>query len=402
MIQKDLGRLVGMIAVMSSLVLVGCGTEPEEEPAETQDMWTLTGDDMGAEDMSEPVDQAKGAGDLPDEMHPFADMHHVDMNPVEDMPADMPPAEDMPEDMEPVDMPDLLDMPEDMEPVDMAPMDLDMRPDMYPPVTSDPLMGGGRAADVILPTGFDNSHDVPLIIALHGYGGNSAEVPRYFSLAGNVDSKDFIIVAPNGTPDLIGSKFWNATDACCDGFNNGVDDVAYIRDLISEAKQRFAIDAGRVYVVGYSNGGFMSHRMACDAADVVTGIFSLAGATYKDISSCNPSRPVAVFQLHGTADQTIKYEGGSAYPGGAQHPSALDTVTNWATLNGCTPTPVMLDNTEVNAVVVDETTVTGFNNCPTDGTVELWTIDGAPHNPQLYSTFGPMLLDRLFAFDRTP
>lgn len=291
---------------------------------------------------------------------------------------------------------------EDMDVADMIVEPADMGPISYPPVTDTDLMGMGRPAKVFVPRTFDNTRQVPLVIALHGYGGDRDNVPNYFSLARNVDDKDFVLVAPDGNKDLLGSQFWNATDACCDGFNSGVDDHAYVRGLIQEAKQRFNIDGGRVYVVGYSNGGFMSYRMACESADIVTGIFTLAGATYKNVMDCNPSRPVAVFQLHGTADQTIRYTGGTAYPGGSQHPGAVETVQHWASYNGCDPGLVMLDNTTVNAVTVEETTVQGFNNCPALAPVELWTLDGAPHNPGMPRTFGPMLLDRLFALDRTP
>ena len=267
----------------------------------------------------------------------------------------------------------------------------------------DAPLGGMRPARVTIPTGYDNSREVPLVIALHGFGGTDESVGRYFSLERNVDDRDFILVSPLGTTNAFGSTFWNATPACCDGFGTGIDDAGYIRGLIEEAFDRFNIDEGRVYVAGYSNGGFMSYRLACDSADYVTGIFVLAGGTYKDPTLCQPSRPVQILHLHGTSDQTIAYDGGSALQGVLpDHPGAVETVTNWATYNGCDPTPVGVDATEVDAVTVESATVTSFENCPSDGAVELWTLPDAPHNPGLPRTMGTYILDRFFAIDRTP
>jgi polyhydroxybutyrate depolymerase len=267
----------------------------------------------------------------------------------------------------------------------------------------DAPLGGTRPARVTLPAGYDNSREVPLVIALHGFGGTDESVGRYFSLERNVDDRDFILVSPQGTTNAFGSTFWNATPACCDGFDTGIDDAGYIRGLIEEAFGRFNVDEGRVYVAGYSNGGFMSYRMACDSADYVTGIFVLAGGTYKDPTLCQPSRPVQILHLHGTADETIAYDGGSALAGVLpEHPGAVETVTNWATYNGCDPTPVGVDAAAVDAVTVEDAAVTSFEGCPAGGAVELWTLPDAPHNPGLPRTLGTYVLDRFFAIDRTP
>lgn len=398
--QADLFKCFAFLT--SSLLIVGCGgnntTSQDEDMASggfvieedasmtaNMDMSQLPDRGMGGEDLGSMADLGGGgedAGGVGLDMAMDAGEVDLGMDPA-DMGGDL--SGDMGGGVEDMSLP----------PADMGPIN-------YPPVTDMDLAGMGRPAKVFVPQTFDNTRSVPLVVALHGYGGDRDNVPNYFSLARNVDDKDFVLIAPDGNKDLLGSQFWNATDACCDGFNNNPDDHGYIRGLIQEAKQRFNIDAGQVYVVGYSNGGFMSYRMACDSADLVTGIFTLAGATYKNAMDCNPSQPVAVFQLHGTADQTIKYNGGNAYPGGAQHPGAVETVEHWAAYNGCDPGIMMLDNSEVNAVTVEETTVQGFNNCPALAPVELWTLDGAPHNPGMPRTFGPMLLDRLFALDRTP
>ena len=277
----------------------------------------------------------------------------------------------------------------------------DMSAMNYPPVTRDPL-GGARPAQVILPAGFDNSREVPLVLALHGYSGNSMFHNSYFGLVRLVDERDFVLVSPEGTRDNRGNRFWNATPACCDAFRSGVDDAKYLRDLIEEASTRFRIDTGRVYLLGHSNGGFMSYRMACDSADVVTGVLSLAGASFKDPSDCEPSEPVRIVQMHGSADATILYGGGSAYPTAPLYPSAEETVSAWASYNGCSPGLIDLPTGAIAGAASLPVKVQSFEECPPQGSVELWTIQNGGHIPTLPMSFAEVVLDHLFAVDRTP
>ena len=80
--------------------------------------------------------------------------------------------------------------------------------------------------------------------------------------------------------------------------------------MVEEVAAEHAVDRRRVYVVGFSNGGFMSYRLACDHADRIAAIVSISGATYADPDRCAPSEPVAVLEVHGTDDRTIPYDGG--------------------------------------------------------------------------------------------
>jgi polyhydroxybutyrate depolymerase len=136
--------------------------------------------------------------------------------------------------------------------------------------------------------------------------------------------------------------------------------------------------------MGYSNGGFMSYRMACDVADRVAAIASLAGATWADTSRCRPSEPVSVLQIHGTADSVIAYEGGTR-PDAGTYPGAATSAAIWAGYDGCGTRP--LDTTETldldSALPGDETVVSRFATCPDGVGVELWTLQGGSHQPEI-------------------
>ena len=138
--------------------------------------------------------------------------------------------------------------------------------------------------------------------------------------ANSAAQRGFFYAYPNGTLDSDGNRFWNATDACCDFHRTGVDDVAYLAGVIGEIRASFAIDPKRIDLIGHSNGGFMSYAMACAQADQIAAMVSLAGATFMAPTDCAPTDPVAVLQIHGTADDTIAFDGGTVGgmgPGGS-------------------------------------------------------------------------------------
>jgi polyhydroxybutyrate depolymerase len=224
----------------------------------------------------------------------------------------------------------------------------------------------------------------PLIVLLHGYGASGQKQAAYFGILEVAAERGILVAYPDGTVDGLGRRFWNATDACCNFTGSEIDDVAYLDAVIDDVSRSHAVDPGRVYLVGHSNGGFMAHRMACQRADRIAAIVSLAGATWDDASRCEPSEPVAVLQVHGDADATIRYGGGVL--AGHAYPSALTTVERWAALNGCTGN---LETTglRLNLDLLNwgsDTRVERVRGCAGAGAdVELWTIEGGRHTPGL-------------------
>lgn len=247
---------------------------------------------------------------------------------------------------------------------------------------------GRGPVTVHLPAGYDPTVPAPLIVMLHGFGGSGPQVDAYFDLRSLQDAFGFLTCAPSGSVNGVGARFWNATDACCDFGNTNIDDSGYLRSLIEAIESAAAVDPRRIHVVGHSNGGFMTHRMACDHPDKIASIMSLAGATFADPLDCIGSGPVHVLQVHGTADNTILYNGGVLL--GVPYPGAVATVQQWAMRNGCS-----LNNTvQMQALDLDsgilgsESSITRFDGpCDQGGSSELWTIPGGAHSPALTSEF---------------
>lgn len=261
-------------------------------------------------------------------------------------------------------------------------------------------VGGDRPARVYVPAAYDGVAALPLVVLLHGYGIDGATQDLYWGLSRRVDADGFFLVVPDGTLDASGSRFWNATPACCDFGHVGVDDVAYIRGLVAEMKSRFAVDPARVFATGHSNGGFMSHRLACDAADDFAAIASLAGSTFLDAADCTPSQPVSVLELHGDMDPDVVYTGVAG-----EYPGAVETVDRWAALDMCDTTagPILSDAPiDLDAAIGgSETTLRRWSTGCAHGTeATLWTIVGAGHAPAFGRGFAPSLVAWLLAHPR--
>ena len=270
--------------------------------------------------------------------------------------------------------------------------------------------GGQRPVTVHVPSGYHKGSPAPLLVLLHGYSADATAVDDYFHLQPVLDERGVLYVVPNGTPDRAGDRFWNATDACCDLYDSGVDDSSYLQDVIHQAQDRYSVDPRRIFVVGHSNGGFMAYRMACDHSDTVAAIVSVAGAMYDDARKCSATQPVSVLQVHGSGDRVVPYQGGTI--NGVKVPSAGTTVRDWATFDGCALSPAgggRLDvatdaNTPSGSSPLPgaETRVLTFHqNCKAGSEVQLWTVEGAGHAPGFATDFARELVDFLLSHPKS-
>jgi polyhydroxybutyrate depolymerase len=141
------------------------------------------------------------------------------------------------------------------------------------------------------------------------------------------DAHGFLLAYPSA--DTGG---WNA-GTCC----NTADDVTFVSDLVGHLKATYCVDPARTYAVGYSEGGFMAQRLACEMADTFAAIASVAGAPLVPFEQCHPKRPIPVLEIHGTLDGIVPFGGfPSAYPGVYDH--SLDRpgfVDQWRRKNNC-------------------------------------------------------------------
>jgi polyhydroxybutyrate depolymerase len=242
-----------------------------------------------------------------------------------------------------------------------------------------------------VPPSYDATKPTPLVVMFHGYSASGQLEELYMGVTATSDSAGFLYAYGDGTIDDAGNRFWNATDGCCNFDGSKVDDVAYFDAIVDDVSSKYNVDPKRIFVLGHSNGGFMAHRLACDRAPRVASIVSLAGVVWEDPTKCDPANTVAILDVHGTADETIGYDGGATQSG--VYPSELTTMATWSQKNGCTGALAATGQTlDIDTGLPgSETIVSTVGGCPTGIDVQLWTVQGGMHIPSLSPTWGSMV-----------
>lgn len=187
---------------------------------------------------------------------------------------------------------------------------------------------------------------LPLVIVLHGGGGDAESARRITGFSEKARAEGFIVIYPNGAGRRFSRRHftWNAGHCCGYAMRRHVDDVGFIRRLIDIAVARDNADPARVYVTGMSNGAMMAHRVAIRLSTRIAAVAPVAGGLFGDEPP--PSAPVAALMINGERDQSLPIEGGptrgwfaSAWDDAPLMPGAFQE-TFWARANGCEPAPV--------------------------------------------------------------
>ena len=189
--------------------------------------------------------------------------------------------------------------------------------------------GLNRTYSVYLPASFQPDESFPLLIALHGLTQNGAIMMNFSGFNAIADTGNFVVVYPNGI-----SNSWNV------GLSGGssADDVGFLLALVDTLHQQFNIDYRKVYSTGFSNGGFMSYKLACEVPDSFAAIAPVSGTmTDASLAACQPSLAMPVLHIHGTSDFVVSYTGSFG------NIAAEAALAVWTGFNNCPASPVVED-----------------------------------------------------------
>jgi polyhydroxybutyrate depolymerase len=230
------------------------------------------------------------------------------------------------------------------------------------------LGGLTREYDVHVPASYDGTTPVPLVLDFHGFTSNRAQQAFISGFRAKSDEVGFLVAFPQGWQNS-----WNAGDLCCGAAQSqSVDDVGFAKAIVSALSSVANIDPARVYATGLSNGGAMSHLLACEAADVFAATAPVAFPLGLDpLSKCQPARPIPVLHFHGFNDATVPYAGGSIGLG-LVVVSAQESFGYWGQVNGCN-----VSSTEV-TFQQGGSSCEKFADCAPGGAASLCSIVG-PH-----------------------
>jgi polyhydroxybutyrate depolymerase len=240
------------------------------------------------------------------------------------------------------------------------------------------VLSGGQERCYLLhvPESLDPTNSTMLVISLHGFSSRPEGQVFLTGWDEIADREGFLVVYPQGTRFPVR---WNAS--ALPGVDVA-DDVQFMRDLLADLRGMFAIDPSRIYVNGMSNGGAMTHRLACEMADVFAAAGVVSGPIVDLPGGCEPARPIPIIGFYGTDDPLVAYEGGDLSEAAARRMfrsegavrlySAPAWAADWAERDGCQA------HTDSSGPGPD-VSVISYSGCREDAEVILYTILGGGH-----------------------
>jgi polyhydroxybutyrate depolymerase len=230
--------------------------------------------------------------------------------------------------------------------------------------------GRERGFRLYQPASLPRSAPAPLVVMLHGALGTGSQAETAYGWNAEADREGFVVAYPDGL-----NRSWAVAPDCCGPpARDGVNDVAFVRQVVATVADRLPIDPDRVYATGISNGGMLAYRLACD-----TTLFAAIGpVAATQLGPCPTPAPTSVIHIHGTADRTVPYAGGPGKrdnggtgrnPVRIDGPPTPDLLARWRTIADCAAP----------ATTTSGPVSTSAATCPDGRAVELVTVTDAGH-----------------------
>lgn len=253
--------------------------------------------------------------------------------------------------------------------------------------------GMKRLYIVYVPSQYKKDNPMSVVLNFHGGMGNAEQQERDTLMNSKAEEAGFIVVYPYGTGKFERKMLrWNAGQPIGWPVEHNIDDVGFVKALLDDLEKTFKIDSKRIYATGWSNGGMMCYRLACELSDRIAAIAAVSSAIPPQLP-CKPSRPVPVIQFHGTNDEFIPINGGVAKrtPEGEIFKSFAEGTETWVKLNGCKGDPEL-------TLQKGKVTCKTYKSCNYNSEVVQCIIEGGGHTwpggrPVLPAIFGQTTTD---------
>jgi len=263
--------------------------------------------------------------------------------------------------------------------------------------------GYERTYRVHVPSAYRGDEPTPLVVVLHGAFSTSAQMEKHTGFSALADREGFAVVYPDGIGILGFLQHWNAGHCCGKAAADGVDDVGFVADVIDDVKRYLNIDAGRIYMVGFSNGAMLTHRIAAERPDLLAAAAPLAGAIASrgsakesDWNMPAPGSSVPMIMFHGRDDRRIPFgDRGPEYGAGGRNFSSVNASSSfWWINNGCE------SHRREQSPAFDGVTVDTWSDCKQNADVQLFTLSDWGHRwPGPYYTRRAGPEGALYGFD---
>ncbi|MEO7083633.1 MAG: PHB depolymerase family esterase [Gemmatimonadaceae bacterium] len=215
----------------------------------------------------------------------------------------------------------------------------------------------------------------PLMIVLHGSSGSGEDIRATTNMDSVSEANRTIVAYPNAVGGAGGlfPTDWNAGTCCGAAAREGIDDVGFIKAVIAEISAKMPIDKNRLFVAGFSDGGRMAYRLACELSTQIAAIGVVSGSLKVD--DCAPAKSVAIVAIHGTDDPVVPFDDDADTQPSTTMSDMAETmppsVQFWISANGCSQGSA--------SSFTDRVDLTAFRPC-SGSDIAFYAINGGVHS----------------------
>jgi len=260
--------------------------------------------------------------------------------------------------------------------------------------------GSPRTIQVHLPESYSSKKRYPVVLALHGIGGDASFMARISHFNQTADQFGFIVVYPNAregrwtvprgaeTRSIGGfgrrrtiMDDISRTPSPDDVGGMPVNDMAFFNELLDQIESEYTVDTSRIFATGYSDGAFMDFRLGCELADRIAAIATVGAllpGNLADTCSNWSWRAVPLLMMNGTDDPAVPYRGRLSYNVGYYLLPVRETFKQWAKINNCGQKPERA-NIPAKSSSGLETRVDTYSDCKDGATIVLYSIEKGGH-----------------------
>jgi len=242
---------------------------------------------------------------------------------------------------------------------------------------------------IYIPQSYSSSNPASLVVTLHGMGDNDTNF-RAVGFNHIADTANFIVIVPNAVPFnsdnpivqavIGGSRTWNSgagIDIPIVGSvfpNNEINDEGFLNEIVDKTINEYAVNHKRVYMCGFSKGGFMTQRMALKSNGRYAAFATVAGTFGLSLTSPNPGRGIPLAHFNGTLDEKVNWQSGNP-----MFEVYVDSMVDfWVNHNNCDITPIHehLPDTHNDGFTVEHEVYANGDN---GSALEVFKVNGAGH-----------------------
>jgi polyhydroxybutyrate depolymerase len=221
-----------------------------------------------------------------------------------------------------------------------------------------------------------------LVLVLHAGEGSAKNIAGITKREFNkISDQDNFIV---GYPEAL-NEYWNdgRMDSISLSHYEDIDDVGFLEKTIDFAIDSFKVDPQYIFVAGYSNGGLMSLRLACELPGRVKGFAAVAASLALDqLVDCAMDTSSSLLLINGTEDPIMPFGGGQVISNGQSQGSVLsseETINFWLKENNCTPKTTTRDVPNTDTFDETRSEKITYSGCKQGNKAVLITINNGGH-----------------------